>query len=151
VSVTGALRTNCALLTQSTSAHIEQTANDTRSARACREFSADITREAITIFRNQPTKESGKARPCEFRADDDCHQKLGLWILKKLVERTSGRLWILSGSAQYLLNGGVVSTHSYSPRWSGVVIELEIPVNSEELVSDNDIEDFGLLAEELAI
>jgi len=87
----------------------------------------------------------------DLRADDDCHQGLGLWLLKRLVERTSGRLWMLTGSAEYLLDGGVVTTQSHVPHWSGVVIELEIPVNSKEPVSDNDTEDLGLLAEELAI
>jgi signal transduction histidine kinase len=87
----------------------------------------------------------------DLRADDDSHQGLGLWLLKKLVERTGGQLWILSGKAQYLLMGDSERTFSYPHHWPGVVIELEIPVNSVELVTDRDSEDLGHLAEELAI
>ncbi len=87
----------------------------------------------------------------DLRADDDAHQGLGLWLLRTLVKRTDGRLWVMSGNAQYLLDRNTDRSGVCARHWPGVVIELEIPVNSKELVSDYDIKDLSLLAEELAI
>ena len=57
----------------------------------------------------------------------------------------------MSGNAQYLLDRNTDRSGVCARHWPGVVIELEIPVNSKELVSDYDIKDLSLLAEELAI
>ena len=57
----------------------------------------------------------------------------------------------MSGTCQYVLGKEGERDYSCPRHWPGLVIELEIPVNSYELVSDNDIEGLGFLAEELAI
>lgn len=90
------------------------------------------------------------AEDWDSNADGDAHQGMGLWQLRELVKRTSGQLWLLTGTAQYLLSQGKESTSVAPISWSGLALELEVPITYSEPIA-RDGEELDPLASELAI
>ena|GEM_PF-1624680 len=85
-------------------------------------------------------------------APGDNHQGLGLWELRSLVTKMKGRLWVATGNAQAYQgpDGEFIQLSSETkPRfeWSGLLIEVEIPIGRTNMYSGTADE----LAEELGL
>jgi hypothetical protein len=84
--------------------------------------------------------------------DGNHHMGIGLWRLVRLVEETSGRLWIWSGDTTYYQTAERRSYQKAPVAWSGVMIELEVPkLTSPPTFGDYERSDMDELAAELGL
>jgi hypothetical protein len=82
--------------------------------------------------------------------DGNNHMGIGLWRLVRLIERTSGRLWIWSGDATYHQIGQSRTFRTAPIPWSGVMIEFEIPkLTSSPIMGDYLRDELDAVGEEL--
>lgn len=66
----------------------------------------------------------------QTRTGENHHQGLGLWHLREIVQTAGGGFWVASGQAQcrYLAHSESPVYDPLSPRWTGVAIDVELPI-----------------------
>ena len=69
------------------------------------------------------------------RSNEDHHVGEGLWLRCELVRTLHGKLWVLSGNGEYLLENGQERTSVSPLTWSGVAIEVELIIPNGNLAA----------------